>query len=390
MVVDSPTPGWEDDSAHASGSTLESLVAEASRQLTICNACRYCEGFCAVFPALERRSVLGTADISQLANLCHDCRACFDACMYTSPHMFELNVPRVLSSVRVRDYQRYLWPRRFPAGLAGWRGLVLMVLATCALVVLVAVTHAGLRGIVAQGGGPASPYALIPYGTLLVIILVPALFAVVVIVAAGRRYWSEIGGAPAGWHARPVLRAFWYSATLHYLKGGGADCSYPDEHVPSPVRRRLHALVAYGFGLCVVSTAAAAVMQDILRQSPPYGWLSVPVLTGTAGGVSMAIGCGCLVSIKMRAAKELASAQMTIKDYGFLAALGFLAVSGIATLLTRSTGAFGPVFLIHLAAVILATAAAPYSKFVHFMFRILALIHDGLEGTAAVAGKMPG
>ena len=32
------------------------LLAEAERQLDICNACRYCEGYCAVFPALERRT----------------------------------------------------------------------------------------------------------------------------------------------------------------------------------------------------------------------------------------------------------------------------------------------------------------------------------------------
>ena len=33
---------------------LEELVAEAQRMLAICNACRYCEGYCAVF-LTERR-----------------------------------------------------------------------------------------------------------------------------------------------------------------------------------------------------------------------------------------------------------------------------------------------------------------------------------------------
>ena len=35
--------------------TLPELVEEAQRVLAICNACRYCEGYCAVFPALQRR-----------------------------------------------------------------------------------------------------------------------------------------------------------------------------------------------------------------------------------------------------------------------------------------------------------------------------------------------
>jgi citrate/tricarballylate utilization protein len=361
---------------------LPALFQEASRQLTVCNACRYCEGLCAVFPALERRGSLGPGDISQLANLCHDCRACFDSCMYTSPHVFDLNVPRVLSSVRVGDYKRYVWPSRVPAALAGWRGLVLLSAAASALLILVAIGHAGVRGLVASGGSPQSPYALIPYPALIAIVCAPALFAAAVTIAAGLGYWSEIGGAPDGWHLRPVLRAFWHAATLRYLKGGGAECYYPDKQVPSAARRRLHAFAAYGFAMCVVATVSAGIMQDILGIGPPYGWLSVPVLSGTVGGVSLAVGCFGLVSMKLHASQEPASAQMTIKDYGLLAALGFLAISGLATLLTRSTGAFGPVFLVHMAAVVLATAAAPYSKFIHFVFRILALIRDGLEHDA--------
>ena len=33
------------------------LVQEGERMLRLCNACRYCSGFCAVFPAMERRTV---------------------------------------------------------------------------------------------------------------------------------------------------------------------------------------------------------------------------------------------------------------------------------------------------------------------------------------------
>ena len=61
------------------------LFQEAERQLVVCNACRYCEGYCAVFPALELRQAFARGDITYLANLCHDCRACYYACMYTPP-----------------------------------------------------------------------------------------------------------------------------------------------------------------------------------------------------------------------------------------------------------------------------------------------------------------
>jgi hypothetical protein len=55
---------------------------EAQRQLTVCNACRYCEGFCAVFPAIQLRTSFDSGDIAYLANVCHDCRMCYDARMF--------------------------------------------------------------------------------------------------------------------------------------------------------------------------------------------------------------------------------------------------------------------------------------------------------------------
>ena len=37
------------------GNHATALLAEADRLMTVCNSCRYCEGLCAVFPAMEMR-----------------------------------------------------------------------------------------------------------------------------------------------------------------------------------------------------------------------------------------------------------------------------------------------------------------------------------------------
>ncbi len=59
---------------------------EVQRALQICNACRYCESFCAVFAAMTKRLEFNQADIHYLANLCHNCGACLHACQYAPPH----------------------------------------------------------------------------------------------------------------------------------------------------------------------------------------------------------------------------------------------------------------------------------------------------------------
>ncbi len=85
-------------------------MLEARRAMEVCNACRYCEGFCAVFPAMELRRDFADGDLNYLANLCHSCRGCYYACQYAPPHEFGINVPRVLAEVRAESYAQYAWP----------------------------------------------------------------------------------------------------------------------------------------------------------------------------------------------------------------------------------------------------------------------------------------
>lgn len=358
---------------------LPLLTSEATRQLDICNACRYCEGLCAVFPALERRTVLSDGDVSQLANLCHDCRACFDACMYSPPHEFDLDLPKALSAVRVADYDRHVWPRRVPKPLAGWSGVTVGGLVSVIIVLALAVAHAGWGGLVRSA---RSPYDLVPYPVLVTLMAVAALYSIVIMTLAAHRYWASAGPSPTRVTVRAVAQAIWYAATLRYLRGGGVECYYPADDQPSGGRRHLHGMVAYGFGLCLVSTIAAGIEQDIAGIAPPYPWLSVPVISGTIGGIGLVVGCCGLLGLKARSSKVTSFSQMTIKDYGLLVALAFLALSGLAVLLTRDTAAYGIVLLVHLAALVEAFAMAPYSKFVHVVFRFSALVRDNLERAA--------
>src|SRR4029079_12003995 len=87
-------------------STLENGV----HTLTVCNACRYCEQYCPVFPAMEERTSFARADLTYLANLCHNCGECLYACQYAPPHEFGINVPRTLAQIRLASYEESCWP----------------------------------------------------------------------------------------------------------------------------------------------------------------------------------------------------------------------------------------------------------------------------------------
>ena len=93
-----------------------SAIEEAARQVNICNACRYCEGYCSVFPAITSARSFAEADIVQLANLCHNCRGCYYACQYAPPHEFGMNLPKALAEVRQESWEDFAFPRALGRG----------------------------------------------------------------------------------------------------------------------------------------------------------------------------------------------------------------------------------------------------------------------------------
>jgi citrate/tricarballylate utilization protein len=347
--------------------------AQADRQLTICNACRYCEGYCAVFPALERRVNLAAGDITHLADLCHDCRDCYTACMYAPPHEFAVNLPAALSAVRHHTYDEYLPRLPLPAGRRG--AMLAAALAAIAALAVLGVVAGG-----AGGAGAGSPYRVIAYPALLVAFGLSAVWSVLVMAWSAARYWRATNGPGWAGLASPaaLARALRQAATLRNLRGGGADCSYPGDE-PSGARRRLHHLIAWGFAACAASTVAAAISQDFAGDPPPYPLLSAPVLFGVVGGAGLVIGCAGLLVLRRSAAPAREDPALARRGYALLGALLVLAVSGLLTLVVRDTAAFGPVLYVHLVAVTACFAIAPYTKFMHVLYRFLALVQHNAE-----------
>jgi len=221
---------------------LEDVIAEAQRALSICNACRYCEGYCAVFPALERRLSFDHDDVHYLANLCHNCGACLYACQYAPPHAFQLDLPRVLAEVRKETYRRYAWPGFL--GLAFARnGAVVSTVAALSLaffLVLTAWLAKPSRFFEAVADSQGSFYAIVPHAVMVALFGTAFTLAILALIAAWMRFRTG-GTKNRTASGNPLASAARSAATLEYLEGGGVGCTYPRDK-PSFARRRFHHL----------------------------------------------------------------------------------------------------------------------------------------------------
>ena len=360
--------------------TLPQLIDEAQRVLAICNACRYCEGYCATFPALQRRLSFTEGDIRYLGNLCHNCGACLYACQYAPPHEFALNFPRLMAQVRAQSWQRYAWPG-FLARAFESNGLFAS-LATAAGLVFFLLFAAWLAGperlFAAHSDAQGSFYAVIPHGAMVAVFGAVSLFVLVAFAVGFARFWRDTGERDSAFTPGPALGAVRDAAVLRYLDGGGDGCTYPDEK-PSFARRTFHHLTFYGFLLCFAATSTATIYHYALDWKAPYPFWSLPVLLGTVGGVGLLVGPAGLAWLKRRRDPELADPAQRGMEAGFLALLFLASLTGLALLAFRETVAMGMLLVAHLGVVLALFATMPYGKFVHALYRLAALARFHLE-----------
>ena len=355
------------------------VIQEAGRQLVICNACRYCEGYCPVFRAIETRRDFKQGDVFYLSNLCHDCRACYYACMYTPPHEFAINIPQILAESRIETYRRWSWPPLLGRAFKNRSVTVFLATGMAALVAVLAPLFIPWVNLFAAHVGPGAFYEVVPYVAMVAGALILFFYGIAVWLRGGARFWAETSSAlkeHGSW--KSLATAVGAALGLRYLKGGGPGCFYPDER-PSSVRRVYHSLTFWGLTSDFVSTTLAFVYQDLLHILPPYSFTSAPVIFGSIGGVALIIGTGGLIYYKIQSDREPTAAAASGMDYVFLVTLALTALTGMLTLIFRATAAMGSVLVLHLACVAALFVSAPYGKFVHAVYRTLALVRYEIE-----------
>jgi citrate/tricarballylate utilization protein len=352
---------------------------EVARQLQICNGCRYCEGFCAVFPAMTRRLEFGKADIHYLANLCHNCGACLHACQYAPPHEFAINVPKSMATVRGQTYADYAWPQALGVLYKNNGLTVSMALAlSLSLFLMLAIQSNG-----SLWGGPVQNgfYAIFPHNLMVSMFAPIFLWSVLALALGVTKFWREVTPATSGapLSSPAAAEAAHDALRLKYLGGGHGDGCNNEDDAFTLARKRMHHLTFYGFMLCFAATSVATLYHYAFGWPAPYDYTSLPKILGTVGGIALAIGTLGLWRLNLARDPQHGDSQQRPMDRGFIALLFFISVTGLALMLSKNTSAMPVLLAVHLGMVMALFLTLPYGKFSHGIFRTAALLRFAVE-----------
>ena len=354
--------------------------AEVARQLQICNACRYCESFCAVFPAMTRRLSFEQNDIHYMANLCHSCGACLHACQYADPHDFQVNIPQSMAKVRLETYQTYAWPK----SMGKWyqhNGLWIAICLTLSLAFFVALIMMKQNSSVFDGTKVLGFYDILGHNAMVNLFAPIFIFDVIALGIGLFTFVSKIAPVTGGLGASTpaTLEATQNMLTLKYLDGGhGEGCNNEDDAF-TLAKRRAHHLTFYGFMLCFASTSVATIYHYGFGLFAPYDLSSLPKLLGVVGGVSLLIGSIALAKLNLSRHKDHGDAKQKPTDLGFIALLILTSSTGLLLWLAGKTAAMPLLLALHLGSIMALFLTLPYGKFAHGIYRGAALVRFAVE-----------
>jgi citrate/tricarballylate utilization protein len=355
-------------------------MQEARRAMAVCNACRYCESYCAVFPAMAMRRDFASGDLTHLANLCHGCKGCYHACQYAPPHAFNINLPKSFAEIRNESYAEHAWP---PAmGRVFERNGTLVSLLVAVMVTLVLCLTVLIKDpavLFSAQTGTGAFFRIIPLWLINLLAGATFFYAIVAMAMGGLRYWrGTAGGAGTRGSMAAGSEAVVDILTLRNLGGGGHGCNDLDDGF-SQTRRWLHQAMFYGFLLCFAATSVGAIYHHVFGWKSPHAFLSLPVQLGTWGGVLLCLGTAGLIRLKIITDPVPVARSVMGGEYAMLALLFLTGATGLLLLALRHTGAMGVLLALHFGLVLALFVAAPYSKLVHGVYRGLALLRNARE-----------
>ena len=128
-----------------------------------------------------------------------------------------------------------------------------------------------------------------------------------------------------------------------------------------------------GTGLNKILKDFVVRSQGMLGRDAPYAIYDLPVVLGILGGTGLIVGPVCLLAAKRTRDRAILSKASYGMDIAFIVMLLLTSVTGMALLLLRETAAMGVLLAVHLGVVFSLMITMPYGKFVHGIYRYVAL-----------------
>ena len=375
---------------------LDDIKRFGAADVSACFSCGVCTATCPLlaedpeggtFPRrIIRYAQLGLRDkllASRELWTCYACGQCSEQCpQQAEPSEF---------MAAARRYAIASYDRTRLARTLATRPLMASLLA----VLLAAV----LGGFMYTVHGPASATSLDLFGfipaevvhnlgiAVMAVVFIAGLAGVAAMVVRLRR------SVAPGWTVRRGLNAAWQAVVTEALAQRRYRRECETEVRPWYLQRWfVHAMTMWGFLGLLAATLADYGLE--LAGIKPTGtpvpiWYPVRLL-GTLAGLALMYGTTVL-AIRRHRAEERSLRHSTVADWLFLALLWLAGASGFAlelALYLPEAPAWGyPVFLFHVAVAMELVLLVPFTKFVHAVYRPVALFFLALAGGEAHTGQ---
>jgi len=292
------------------------LYEDAIRQYTICNACRYCEGYCPVWNALPLRTLVTKEDTIYFAHLCFDKRNCYYACPYVSPHEFNWNIPRINREIRLNTYRELLGKRiRY--------SLSFLLLLPLIFLWIKYWPHLAVQYPILNFYNVVPRDILIMGGIIAMLYIM--LLSSIYIYKFDRLLNSKL---------RPSLKTLPEAITDLLLHRWFEKAQYPKQ-VESNIRFIIHFLIFYGILLDTFATITAYIQEDILRIPSPYPVSNPAVIFGLTGGIMIVVGTIIAIVARCISRRKQKFIATEFIDTAFAFILLLTALSGLLVLYIR-------------------------------------------------------
>ena len=116
---------------------------------------------------------------------------CYSACMFTPPHEFAINIPKLMSELRVESYEHWSWPSALARSFTSKGRSALLSCFAVAVIVIAGLVLIPSDRLFAVQSGPGAFYKIVPYLAMVIPAVALFFYGIVIWLQGILRFWNE-------------------------------------------------------------------------------------------------------------------------------------------------------------------------------------------------------